>query len=141
MARRWILVVDDDHRLRAVWIEALSEAGYAAVGAEDGITALELIRDLFPDLILLDLRMPRMSGWGFLDAVRTHHRWKNIPILIVSAFLEEEPDRAMTDAGLRIAGRLQKPVPLAELIERVRQTVGPSANGAAHPRPPTPPAP
>jgi DNA-binding response OmpR family regulator len=136
MARRWVLVVDDDHRLRAVWIEALSQAGYAAVGAEDGITALELIRDLFPDLILLDLRMPRLSGWEFLDAVREHRRWKDIPILIVSAFLEDEHDAAATEAGLRIVGRLQKPVRLAELIERVRAAIGPSGNGAARPASP-----
>jgi CheY-like chemotaxis protein len=136
MAPRWVLVVDDDHRLRAVWIEALSQAGYTAVGAEDGITALELIRDLFPDLILLDLRMPRLSGWGFLDAVREHHRWRHIPILIVSAFLEDEHDAAATEAGLRIVGHLQKPVRLAELIERVRDAVGPSRDGAA--RPPSP---
>jgi response regulator NasT len=141
MARRWVLVVDDDHRLRAVWIEALAQAGYAAVGAEDGITALELIRDLFPDLILLDLRMPRLSGWGFLDAVREHHRWKDIPILIVSAFLEDERDAAATEAGLRIVGRLQKPVRLAELIDRVRAAVGPSGNGAARLTPPASPSP
>lgn len=128
MARRWILVVDDDTRLRTLWMEALSEAGYATVGAEDGITALELIRDLFPDLILLDLRMPRLSGRGFLDSVRQHRRWSQIPILIVSAFLDDEA-RPETEHGLRIVGRMQKPVRLAELIEAVRSTIGPSGDG------------
>jgi two-component system chemotaxis response regulator CheY len=129
VARRWILVVDDDTRLRELWRETLAEAGYAAIGAEDGITALELIRDLFPDLILLDLRMPRLSGWGFLDAVRAHQRWREIPILIVSAFLEDDHDLG-TEAGLRIVGRMQKPVRLGELIEKVRSVVGPSGDGA-----------
>jgi len=134
MARRWILVVDDDARLRALWMEALVAAGYAAVGAEDGITALELIRDLFPDLILLDLRMPRLSGWGFLDSVRQHRRWRDIPILIVSAFLEDE-DHAALNEGLRIVGRMQKPVQLAEMIETVRSAVGPFGNGGPRPGP------
>ncbi len=129
MARRWILVVDDDARLRTLWMEALEEAGYAAVSAEDGIAALELIRDLFPDLIVLDLRMPRMSGWGFLDAVRGHRHFKEIPILIVSAFLEDEHDEE-SQAGLRIVGRMQKPVRLGELIDKVRSVVGPSGDGA-----------
>lgn len=132
MARRWILVVDDDARLRAVWMEALTEAGYTAVGAEDGITALELIRDLFPDLIVLDLRMPRLSGWGFLDSVRQHRRWREIPILIVSAFLDDD-DHPGADEGLRIVGRMQKPVRLAELIAAVRSAVGPSGNGRPRP--------
>jgi two-component system chemotaxis response regulator CheY len=126
MARRWILVVDDDTRLRAVWMEALSAAGYATVGAEDGITALELIRDLFPDLILLDLRMPRLSGWGFLDSVRQHRRWKDIPILIVSAYPADDDSRPDAEQGLRIVGRMQKPVHLAELVGAVRAAVGPS---------------
>ncbi len=134
MARRWILVVDDDARLRTLWMEALTEAGYTAVGAEDGITALELIRDLFPDLILLDLRMPRLSGWGFLDSVRQHRRWRDIPILIVSAFLADE-DHPGAGEGLRIVGRMQKPVHLAELIATVRSAVGPSTNGGRRPTP------
>ena len=125
MARRWILVVDDDVRVRDLWVEALQTAGYAAVGAEDGAVALELIRDLFPDLILLDLRMPRLSGWGFLDAIRSHPRWKEIPVLVVSAFLD--PDAlAEMDKGLRILGGLQKPVTIRELLGRVRDAVGPS---------------
>lgn len=122
--RKWILVVDDDARLRALWIEALTGAGFAAVGSEDGIAALELIRDLYPDLIMLDLRMPRMSGTTFLDTIRGHPRWQTIPILIVSGYLGEEGD--VSTAGLNVVGRMAKPARLSELIERVREAVGPS---------------
>ena len=123
MPRKWILVVDDDFRVRDLWVEALKAAGYAAVGAEDGMVALELIRDLFPDLILLDLRMPRLSGGGFLDAIRGHPRWKEIPILIVSAFLDQEV-QAEAEKGLRILGAVQKPLTLRELIGHVAAAVG-----------------
>ncbi|MGH7266577.1 MAG: response regulator [Candidatus Rokuibacteriota bacterium] len=128
--RRWILVVDDDARLRGLWIESLTAAGFAAVGSEDGIAALELIRDLYPDLIMLDLRMPRMSGTTFLDTIRGHPRWRTIPILIVSAYLGEEGDVVST--GLNIVGRIEKPARLGELIERVRAAVGPPG-GAPRP--------
>ena len=84
-ARKWVLVVDDNSRLRNLWLEVLEEAGYAAVGSEDGLAAGELIRDLFPDLILLDLRMPRASGWDFLENVRANPKWQRIPVVIVSA--------------------------------------------------------
>src|SRR4029453_12276054 len=87
--RRWVLVVDDNARLRALWIEVLEEAGYRAIGSEDGLAAAELIRDLFPDLILLDLRMPRASGWDFLENLRANSRWHTIPVVIVSVHLDE----------------------------------------------------
>ena len=93
-ARKWVLVVDDNSRLRNLWLEVLEEAGYAAVGSEDGLAAGELIRDLFPDLILLDLRMPRASGWDFLENVRANPKWQRIPVVIVSAHLDEGPDLA-----------------------------------------------
>lgn len=131
--RKWVLVVDDDARIRAVWTEALTSAGYAVVGSEDGMSALELIRDLFPDLILLDLNMPRLSGWGFLDTVRDHPHWSRIPILIVSAYLDD-PDRPITEAGLNIVGRLEKPVRLTRLIAKVRETVGPGPPAPNGPR-------
>jgi CheY-like chemotaxis protein len=123
--RKWVLVVDDNARLRSLWIEVLEEAGYAAVGSEDGLTAAELIRDLFPDLILLDLRMPRASGWDFLENVRANPKWHTIPVVIVSAHLDEGPDLA-ADSGLNIVGQLAKPVAVGDLLAKVEQTIGPA---------------
>jgi chemosensory pili system protein ChpA (sensor histidine kinase/response regulator) len=123
--RKWVLVVDDNARLRNLWLEVLEEAGYAAVGSEDGLAAGELIRDLFPDLILLDLRMPRASGWDFLENDRANPKWQQIPVVIISAHLEEGPDLAK-DSGLRIVGQMEKPVAVAELVAKVREVVGPS---------------
>jgi chemosensory pili system protein ChpA (sensor histidine kinase/response regulator) len=62
----WIVVVDDNPKLRTLWVEVLEAEGYSAVGAGDGLAAMQLIHDLLPDLILLDLHMPRASGWDFL---------------------------------------------------------------------------
>jgi chemosensory pili system protein ChpA (sensor histidine kinase/response regulator) len=121
--RKWVLVVDDNTRLRNLWIEVLEEEGYAAVGSEDGLAAAELIRDLFPDLILLDLRMPRASGWDFLENVRANPRWHEIPVVIVSAHLDEGPD--LSTLGLRIAGQLEKPVEVDDLLKKVREIIGP----------------
>ncbi len=123
--RKWVLVVDDNARLRSLWIEVLEEAGYAAVGSEDGLAAAELIRDLFPDLILLDLRMPRASGWDFLENVRANPKWHTIPVVIVSAHLDEGPDLA-AGSGLNIVGQLAKPVAVGDLLAKVEQTIGPA---------------
>ncbi|HSE96083.1 MAG TPA: response regulator [Methylomirabilota bacterium] len=124
-ARKWILVVDDNSRLRNLWIEVLERAGYAAVGSEDGLSAGELIRDLFPDLILLDLRMPRASGWDFLENVRANPKWHTIPVVLVSAHLDEGPDLA-ADCGLNIVGRMAKPVAVADLLAKVQELIGPA---------------
>jgi CheY-like chemotaxis protein len=123
--RKWVLVVDDNARLRALWIEVLEEAGYRAIGSEDGLAAAELIRDLFPDLILLDLRMPRASGWDFLENVRANPRWHTIPVVIVSAHLDEGPDLA-SNSGLNIVGLLAKPVSVGDLLAKVEQIIGPA---------------
>ena len=121
--RKWVLVVDDNARLRNLWLEVLEDAGYAAVGSEDGLAAAELIRDLFPDLILLDLRMPRASGWDFLENVRANPRWQTIPVVIVSAHLDEGPDLA-ADSGLNIVGQMEKPVAVVDLLTKVREVIG-----------------
>ncbi len=123
--RKWVLVVDDNARLRALWLEVLEEAGYKGIGSEDGLAAADLIRDLFPDLILLDLRMPRASGWDFLENVRANPRWHTIPVVIVSAHLEEGPDLA-ADSGLNIVGQLSKPVSVGDLLAKVEQIIGPA---------------
>jgi CheY-like chemotaxis protein len=123
--RKWILVVDDNSRLRNLWIEVLEGAGYAAVGSEDGLSAAELIRDLFPDLILLDLRMPRASGWDFLENVRANPKWHAIPVVLISAHLDEGPDLA-ADCGLNIVGRMAKPVAVADLLAKVKELIGPA---------------
>ena len=123
--RKWVLVVDDNARLRTLWLEVLEEAGYKGVGSEDGLAAADLIRDLFPDLILLYLRMPRASGWDFLENVRANPRWHTIPVVIVSAHLEEGPDLA-ADSGLNIVGQLAKPVSVGDLLATVEQIIGPA---------------
>ena len=85
----------------------------------------DLIRDLFPDMILLDLRMPRASGWDFLENVRANPRWHTIPVVIVSAHLDEGPDLA-ADSGLNIVGQLAKPVSVGDLLAKVEEVIGPA---------------
>ncbi len=126
--RKWILVVDDNSRLRNLWIEVLEGEGYAAVGSADGLAAGELIRDLLPDLILLDLRMPRASGLDFLKNMRANAKWRGIPVVIVSAHLDEGRDYSLADSGLNIVGQMEKPVAVADLVAQVRKIIGPATS-------------
>jgi CheY-like chemotaxis protein len=121
-ARKWVLVVDDDPAVRTLFVDILQEAGYRVVGAEDGYVAEDLIRDLFPDLILLDLHMPRGSGFSLLNNMRKHPRWQAIPILIVSGYLDQI--ELLDETGLTVVGRIGKPVDIDRLLALVRETLG-----------------
>lgn len=85
--RKRILVVDDDAQMCALLRDILSGAGYEVQSAEDGLQALEKIRQDAPDLMILDRSMPRMGGLELLRALREENR--SIPAVVVSAYGEE----------------------------------------------------
>jgi CheY-like chemotaxis protein len=115
-ARKWILVADDDRAIRLLLVRVLTDAGYSVVTAEDGVEALDFTRELPPHLILLDLRMPRLSGVEFLA------RSRGIPIVVLSGFLWDLPDEVASQAN--VVARLEKPVSLDVLRATVERVLG-----------------
>jgi two-component system, chemotaxis family, chemotaxis protein CheY len=84
-----ILVVEDDLDFGEAVCEILTISGYLASHAADGIAALQMLRaGELPDLILLDLMMPRMDGWEFREALLRNKRLKDIPVIVFSAVTE-----------------------------------------------------
>ncbi len=122
---RWILVADDDVLSRELWSAALTQARFRVVTASTGREALELIRAIVPDLVLLDLRMPDMQGQDVLECLQSAPLPRAVPVLIVSGFLEDVP-RARR-ATLNVAGYLSKPLALTDLISAVRAALPPSS--------------
>jgi CheY-like chemotaxis protein len=120
---KWVLVADDDDLVRQLWTEALSEAGYRTVEARTGREAIDLMRTVAPDLMILDLRMPDLTGGAVLQSIQARPVLHRIPVLIISGFLEDEP---AVDLKLNIVARLAKPISLARLREVV-------ASALAHP--------
>jgi DNA-binding response OmpR family regulator len=110
-----ILVVDDKPSVRTMLKEYLSEQGYRVVTAEDGQDALFVTRYERPDLVLLDVMMPRLDGYAFLPAFR---RESNAPVILLTAKLEEQ-DKVM---GLELGADdyVTKPFGMRELLARVR---------------------
>jgi CheY-like chemotaxis protein len=121
---KWILVADDDDAIRALWTAVLTRAGYRVLAARNGLEALDLMRAAVPDLIILDLRMPGMSGGAFLQAFDGAPVFERIPVLIISGFLEE--DTPQPSLWLRIVGRLAKPILPADLLAAVRAALADS---------------
>ena len=110
MAR--ILLAEDDLDLRRLFAEALREDGYTVDETRDGAAALELLRDRHPDLILLDLRMPVMDGWAFMEAYRREPAAGAIPIVVVSAV----PSLFEATRTLPVRAVLAKPVEIPTLL-------------------------
>ncbi len=87
------LVVEDDVMTRELVREMLKKEGWTVIEAENGKVALERLQDRRPDLILLDLMMPEMDGFGFTTELRRHEEWSDIPILVMTAKDLTEEDR------------------------------------------------
>ena len=119
LARRRILVVDDQASLRGVLEVALSEAGADVRTAPDGAAALEMVRLFTPDLVLLDLAMPGMTGWQVLEALQASRQTSSIPVVLqTSAEDYSSYDRAKK---LKVASFVNKPFRLSEVVETCRR--------------------
>jgi len=95
-----VLVVDDDENTRRFLTVALEENGYEAVTAEDGDDGLKKIQESIPDLILLDVMMPKKTGFTLFKQLRKTEEYKDIPVIMltgVAGALEEDVERAEGD--------------------------------------------
>lgn len=110
-----ILVVDDKQSLRQLVREYLTQEGYRVIEAADGREALFVARREKPDLIILDIMMPEMDGYGF---IRCHNREADTPVIMLTARLEEN-DKVL---GLELGADdyITKPFSMRELAARVR---------------------
>ncbi len=117
---QYILVVDDDNDFREALCEVLTEAGYPVQQSENGELALRRVADEAPGIVLLDLKMPVLDGWGVMERMRGDARSSAIPILILSAYgFEWEAEL------LGAQGYIPKSVGMDEILERVRKAAGP----------------
>lgn len=84
MEKKKILVVEDDNVLRDVLLQKLLKNNYDAMGAEDGMVAMEKIASYKPDVILLDILMPKKDGLEVLEEIHASEEMKKIPVIIIS---------------------------------------------------------
>ena len=110
-----ILVVDDEPRIAEICRDYLERAGFTVITASNGADALALARTKQPDLVVLDLGLPKMDG---LDVTRAVRRHSNVPIIMLTARVEESD----TLVGLELGADdyLTKPFSPRELVARVR---------------------
>ena len=127
--RQRILIVDDEQDLLAVLKFGLEAEGYDVVTASDGEQGLAIARQVLPDLMVLDLMLPRMDGYKVCRALNFDERYKRIPIFILSARTGETDRRLALELG---ADEFHtKPYEMRALIERIRLRLGQAGQRAA----------
>lgn len=114
---RPVLVVEDDALIRDAVREVLEIAGYSVLLAEDAQAALQRLETEQPGLILLDLVLPGLTGWGFLAEWREAPRLASIPVVVMSGMVDPEDAAELMGA----AGFLRKPFTPDQLIHAVRR--------------------
>jgi DNA-binding response OmpR family regulator len=114
--RKRILVIDDDLPLRGMLAAALRQHGFQVLLAGDGAEGQRALTIHHPDVILLDLAMPNVNGWDFLQRLQETGHLGSVPIIVVSAHLRTSP-KAVLQMG--VSAILPKPFNLAELIDLI----------------------
>jgi DNA-binding response OmpR family regulator len=117
-----ILVADDEEDLRELVTYRLSRSGYNVIGAEDGQKAFELASERTPDLMVLDVMMPKLDGYELTRRVRAEAALRSIPVILLTARSQESD----IDRGFEVGADdyLKKPFNPDELVARVRAVLG-----------------
>jgi putative two-component system response regulator len=119
MTERVVLLVDDNEDCRIIYGSTLRHAGYAVKLANDGMQAIESVSTTAPDLILLDISMPRMDGLETLENLKRDPRTSAIPVVAVSARVGKDQQADVLKAGFSEV--LLKPVTPAEILSSVKR--------------------
>jgi DNA-binding response OmpR family regulator len=111
-----VLVVDDEARMRELMSRGLSHEGFQVATAENGVVALEKMKQATPDIVVTDLQMPKMDGAHMLKEIR--HNWGLLPVIILTGFPDKEHmQRAMDYSPFTL---LAKPCSMDQLCETIR---------------------
>lgn len=121
-----ILAVDDSRTIRDMLNLALSQAGFHTSLAEDGMHGLEVLDGMSPDAIITDINMPRMDGFGFMEAVRQRRAHRATPILVLTT--ESAPELKARARAAGATGWIVKPFDPDKLVRALHMVAGHGAS-------------
>lgn len=121
-AKRTVLLVEDNEDNLAVYRTMLEHVGYRVVEARDGEEGVDRAHDEHPDLILMDISIPKIDGWEATRRLKSAEDTKDIPIVALTAHALEEDRQAAMQAGCD--GYLAKPVEPRRVVEEAERLIG-----------------
>ncbi len=114
MSKHKILVVEDDMINLEMLVRRLIRSEYDVVSAYDGLTALQMISEEMPDLILMDIGLPGMDGWQVVEQVKSDETTASIPVIALTAYAAREDYEKSMSVGCD--HYLSKPIKFDELL-------------------------
>lgn len=114
-----VLTVDDSRTMRDMLMLALKDAGYRVVQAEDGVEGLEVLQAENPDIVITDINMPRMDGFGFIEGMRADPAFSAVPVLVLTTESDAAKKQRAREAGA--TGWIVKPFDPVRLVDAVRR--------------------
>lgn len=117
--KKKVLTVDDSRTIRNMLLVTLNNAGFETVQAEDGVEGLEVLEQSNPDVIVTDINMPRLDGFGFIEGVRRNEKFRAVPILVLTTESDAEKKNRARQAGA--TGWIVKPFDPAKLIDAIER--------------------
>jgi two-component system chemotaxis response regulator CheY len=114
-----VLTVDDSRTMRDMLKHSLVAAGFRVLQAEDGIDGLEVLKTETPDVVVTDINMPRLDGFGFIEAVRRDATRRGMPVLVLTTEADAEKRNRAKAAGA--TGWIVKPFDPVKLVDAIRR--------------------
>jgi two-component system cell cycle response regulator DivK len=122
-----ILVVEDDTDNRTLLCKLLEAQGYEVFEAGDGGEAIEITESIIPDLVLMDMGLPSVSGFDATRAIKAKPNLSTVPIVALTAFAMEQDRQKVFAAGCD--GFISKPYDIFDLLERIKEYLRNGGNG------------
>ncbi|MEX1361750.1 MAG: response regulator transcription factor [Nannocystaceae bacterium] len=121
-ASKKILVIEDDASVRTLLDKSLSARGYAVTTCDDGLAGLTTLERTRPDLIIVDIMMPRLDGMTFVKAIKGNAATRPIPVIFLTA--NNDPKTMIAGINLGAKHYITKPFAIDELLGKVAKVFG-----------------
>lgn len=129
-----VMIVEDNELNMKLFCDLLDAFGFQTVESRDGLKAVDLAREHKPDLIIMDIQLPEVSGLDLTRWIKDDTSIKDIPIMAVTAFAMRQDERLVREAGCE--AYMSKPIQMSAFIKEVQKLTGPRGSGAPTRTPP-----
>ncbi len=117
-----VLIVEDNELNMKLFRDLLEAHGYQTAGTSSGVEALDIVRKMRPDLILMDIQLPQVSGLEVTRWIKDDPELRSIPVVAVTAFAMKGDEERIREGGCE--AYLSKPISVGKFIETVRRFIG-----------------